>query len=350
MFGRPRLRLEGSDHPELDEAILEWLIEERINTPARLELVLDNWSTTGTQAGMRFPDRQLLEFGRTLEVLSGPYDPSVLFSGVIVALGADFPSGTAPRLRVAAVDRLQRLAETRRNRTFVEASDADVASRIAGDHGLQADLDMPGPVHKVVAQLNCSDLDLLRQCAASTDTHLRIDDGRLVIRPFQAPAGDIPTFEMGNDLQSYSVVADLQGQPTSLLTSGWSVTEKRGVSARSELEWSSLDVPSGDSAAEVKRAAIGEDMATWPSASPVEEWEAAALGHHLLQEEARHFVSGSGTLTGGHELHVGATVNLERLGPMYSGHYRLMFLRHRFSSTQGLLTEFKVQRNALGRP
>ena len=63
---------------------------------------------------------------------------------------------------------------TRRTRAFADVSDADVASQIAGDHGLQRDVGVGGPTHRVLAQLNQSDLAFLRERARALDAELWI--------------------------------------------------------------------------------------------------------------------------------------------------------------------------------
>ena len=154
---RATLQIGGAARPDVDALMLEWVVEERINTPARFELVVQNWGTVGGAPGLRFDDRSLLEFGKTIELRAGS---ALLFGGVIYSLGAEFPGDGPPRARLLAADRLQRLAASQRSRSFSDASDSDVFARIAGDHGMQADIDLSGPTRKLIAQLDCNDLDL----------------------------------------------------------------------------------------------------------------------------------------------------------------------------------------------
>src|SRR5690606_31118178 len=88
-----------------------------------------------------------------------------IFEGRITALEGRFAGSRPPELLVMAEDRLQDLRMTRRTRTFEQVSDADVIRQVAQAHGLQADVSVSGPTHRVVAQVNQSDLALARERA-----------------------------------------------------------------------------------------------------------------------------------------------------------------------------------------
>src|SRR5438067_712556 len=84
--------------------------------------------------------------------------PTIFFDGHVSAIEALFGEAKSPEIAVLLEDRFQDLRMTRRTRTFTDSSDADVIRGIVGDHGLEADVDVSGPRHKVVAQVNQSDL------------------------------------------------------------------------------------------------------------------------------------------------------------------------------------------------
>jgi len=69
-----------------------------------------------------------------------------------------------------------------------------------------------------------------------------------------------------------------------------------------------------------------------------------------LRALARRFVRGQGETDTDVRLRAGASVQLDGLGPLFSGAYGLSEVLHRFDETQGLRTEFTVERAWLGRP
>ena len=56
-----------------------------------------------------------------------------------------------------------------------------------------------------------------------------------------------------------------------------------------------------------------------------------------------------GIAQGNAKLAVGAYVDLEGLGPLFSGKYYLASVKHTFSGTAGFLTEFTGERSGIGK-
>jgi hypothetical protein len=345
LAGRVTLRIDGTARPELDALVIEWLLEERINCPARFELVVQNLGPSG----LRFEDRRLFEFGKSVEVL-GPGGAS-LFKGLVFAIGDEFAASTAPRARLVAADRLERLAATRRTRSFNGVSDKDVILRIAREHGLVATVNLSAPTRPSVSQLDCSDLDVLRQIAERCDARLRMDDTRLLVQPFDHV--DLPprTYSYGQDLQSFAASADLRGQPTAVQVGGWSVAAGSAVSASATPAPADFDVPGGDSGASIGAAAFGAAVHTLAAPGAGSADEVTAQARTLMAAKARRFVSAQGRIGALAEgLHAGSVVNLAGLGPLHSGRYRITALRRRFDTALGPYAEFEALRNSIGRP
>ncbi len=78
-----------------------------------------------------------------------------------------------------AEDALMELRQTRRMHTYKNVSDADIATRIASDHGLSPDAQADGPTYDVVQQWNQSDLAFLRERARLIQAEVWVDDGTL---------------------------------------------------------------------------------------------------------------------------------------------------------------------------
>ena len=68
---------------------------------------------------------------------------------------------------------------TRRSRTYEESSDADAVRFIASKHGLKPQVDMDGPTHAVLAQVNQSDLAFLRERARAVDAEVWVEGDTL---------------------------------------------------------------------------------------------------------------------------------------------------------------------------
>ena len=138
-------------------------------------------------------------------------------------------------MNVLAEDRFQDLRMTRRTRTFVDVSDADVINQIANEHGLSPEVNVTGPTYKVLAQINQSDLAFLRERARAIDAELWMEGSTLNAQSRANRNGGTLQMTYGNELREFSVLADLAGQRTSVTVSGWD------VSSKSELKYEATD-------------------------------------------------------------------------------------------------------------
>src|SRR5439155_12349370 len=135
----------------LATGLLELSIVETTQGLYRCEAKFGNWGPQGSGTGFLYFDRQLLDFGKQFQVKLGT---DVIFDGRVTGLEARFPESSPAEITVLAEDRFQDLRMTRRTQTFFDSSDSAVAQQIASDHGLTPSIDLQGPTHKVLAQVN----------------------------------------------------------------------------------------------------------------------------------------------------------------------------------------------------
>ena len=342
---RPVVTVEGQASASLSEGLLELRIHESAEGLFACEATVGNWGTRGSQIGFLYFDLQVLDFGRDLSVSLGD---TTLFQGRITGLEARFPEGQAPTLTVLAEDRHQDLRMTRRSRSFVDVSDADVMRRIASDHGLTPDVSVQGPVHKVLAQLNQSDLAFLRERARAVDAELWMDGSTLSVRS-RGDRGET-TVRLGyrNELREFTVLADLAGQRTSLSVNGWDVAAKQALTGSAEESLVSAELNGGRGGSSILSSAIGRRAEVVVHSVPLTGAEAQARAVTLYRRMARRFVHGSGVAETAGALRVGATVRLENLGDLFSGDYHVTEVTHLFDDASGLRTEFTVERPGIG--
>src|SRR5207248_2859201 len=192
----------------------------------RCEAHFGNWGPTNGDPGFLYFDRRMLEFGKALQVKLGD---DAIFDGRVMAIEASFPEGQPPQIGALAEDRFQDLRMTRRTRTFSDMSDSDVINQIANDHGLTPDVRVTGPNHKVLAQVNQSDLALMGARARTMDAELWVDGRTLHAQTHTSRNAGTVRLAHGNELREFTVLADLAEQRTSVTVSGWDVASKAGL-------------------------------------------------------------------------------------------------------------------------
>jgi phage protein D len=345
---RPAIRVAGRDSESVTGGLVSARVCEDVHGLSSCELEVGNWGNPdGSDSSFVFFDRSLLEFGKELEFR---VSDTTLFQGKITGLEARFPEGGTPTLVVLAEDRFQDLRMTRRTRSFADISDADVAEQIAGDHGLTPDVGISGPTHRVLTQLNQSDLAFLRERARALDAELWVSDSKLHVQPRSARSSSPLTLTWGKELREFSVLADLAHQRTSVVVSGWDVAGKSAIDEQAEAAVISGELNGADSGPAVLRKAFGERKDAHANAVPQTGDEARARAEALFKRRARRFVAGHGTAEALPGLRAGATVDLAGLGPLFEGHFYVCAVTHLFDGAVGLRTELGVERPGLGRP
>ena len=126
--------------------------------------MLVNISSDGDTPGFAYFDTTKIDFGKKLEIkMSGA--PGILFSGLVMGIEANFGEAQPPAITILAEDRFQALRMTRRTRSFVDMSDADIFQQIASEHSLSPQIEVSGPTHRSLSQVNQSDLAFMRERA-----------------------------------------------------------------------------------------------------------------------------------------------------------------------------------------
>lgn len=348
---QPSIQLDGTDTPNLSSGLLNLMVEETTAGLCRCEATFGNWGNYQGSVGFLYFDRQVLDFGKSLAVRAGDSDASAkIFDGHITGLEAQFPQNRPPQLIVLAEDRFQDLRMTRRTRSFDDVSDRDVLNTIASEHGLQADLDVSGPTHRVLTQLNLSDLAFIRERASAIDAEVWVDGAVLYARQRASRhVGDV-TLTYGQGLLEISLLADLAGQRTSLVVTGWDIGAKEAVEHEAAEDVLRPELNGHQSGASILESAFGRRVERVVHLAPQDASEARALAEGEFRRIARRFIVGHGVAEGDGRIHVGTKLDLQGLGPLFEGPFYVADVRHSFDRRTGFRTHFKVERPGLGQP
>ncbi|KAB8141602.1 phage late control D family protein [Chloroflexia bacterium SDU3-3] len=345
----PHIAIAGSEDRDLAANIIAMIVEETSDGLYRCEITLSNFGPNRSRMDYLYLDRQKLDFGTALAISFGPPRADVkIFEGRISALEASYSLGGTSTLTVLAEDRLQDLRMTRRTRSFEQMSDSDILRRIAGEHSLTPQIQLDGPTHAVVAQVNQSDLAFIRDRARACDTEVWVEGSTLhAARRSDRAAGNV-RLAYGVGLIEFTVRADLAHQRSEVGVSGWDVAGKTAISevaARSEIS-SELGGDTGGS--QILEQAFAPRRERVVHTVPLTSSEARAIAQVRYRERARRFVCGHGFAEGDPRIRVGCTAELSGLGAMFDGRYYVVRACHSFDLDQGFKTEFDVERAGIG--
>jgi phage protein D len=348
---RPAIKVDGQTKAELAGGLQSMLVEETTDGLYRCELTLFNWGAKGGEIGYLYFDRQLLDFGKSISVeTAATGDPGTVFSGRIMGLEARCSQSQTPQITVLAEDRLQDLRMTRRTRSFEQMSDEDAIRQIASQHSLQAQIELDGsPVtHRILAQVNQSDLAFLRERARAIGAEVWAADQTLYVKSRSHRSSADVTLTYGQNLVEFTVLADLAGQRTSFTAVGWDPGAKEAVSHEATAQAISGEASGGTSGPALLQQKLGERKEQLVHLTPASAAEARVLAEAAYRKAARRFVTGTAMTDGDPKLQVGQTVDMKGLGPMFDGKYYIAEARHLFDMNSGYRTQIRVERPWIG--
>jgi phage protein D len=343
----PRLLITDQVDTDLSENLLSLLVEETWQGLSRCEITLNNFGAGGQRMDYLFFGRDQLDFGKDIALEVGP-EATRIFSGRITGLEASYPAGGGAQITLLAEDRLQNLRMTRRTRSFEEMSDSDVISQIARDHSLTPEVDLSGPTHRVLAQVNLSDLAFVRECARRVNGEIWVDGTTLHAQTRTDRAGDPLALEYGVSLIAFQVCADLAQQCTSVIVGGWDVGAKSAISETAEAETISSELNGDSGGGAILDQTFGRRPQPLVHRVSLTSEEARNIAEARYRDRARRFVTGSGIADGNPAIRVGKQLDLSGLGPLFNGLYYPVRVRHSFDGLAGYRTEFEVERPGIG--
>ncbi len=351
-ISRPRVLIAGRYEAELSQRVMTALVEETFEGLYRCEIAVANFGPTPTnRMDYLYFGRDVLDFGAEVTLQLGPGDPPAqVFKGRITGLEAEYPEGGGAQLTILAEDRLQALRMKRRTRSFEDMTDEDVIAQIAREHSLTPQLSLQGPTHRVLTQVNLSDLAFIRERARSVNAEVWIEDTTLYARTRpQRGAGSVD-LAYGANLISFSVRADLAHQCTELGVTGWDVAGKQAIQEVAEQSAISAELGSGAGGSAILEEKFGARREFVVHTVPLTGQEARSIAQARYRERARRFVTGAGVTDGDARIRVGTTVNLSQLGSLFDGAYSVVRVQHTYDGANGFRTAFEVERPGLGRP
>ena len=265
-----------------------------------------------------------------------------LFIGLITNLEPAFKPGTLIELTVRAYDRSIGLHRGVHTRTYANMTDSEIASQIAQEAGLQADVQATSASHTHVFQDAVSDIVFLRERARRVGYVAYVRDQTLQFKPADAAPERTVTLEYGRELRSFRPILALGEQVSEVEVRGWDVSTKREVVGRASSSEAEPEIGLQQTGRDLAQSALGEARRVLPLQGVASQAEADARAQTALDEQVAAFVRAQGVAEGQPALNAGAMVELSALGNRFNGRYRVSSARHVWSTRSDYITEFSI--------
>jgi hypothetical protein len=381
-----RLSINGDEIPrELRSGITSIVYDDGMDAADRVEIAIANadlrWlqdhikglgfrPPTGVSVGpVRTPSitgEGLFDIANHLSLSLGYTDTGVekVFKGEITGVDANFPTSGLPTMTVVAHDYLNRLAQGSYGRGFGPLPDAIIAAILGAENLLLPLIDptiIAGSTALAVVnyifggsgrkQKGQTDLQLLKEIADTWDADFWVEGDIVYLSRFLKEYSPSVTLQWGRNLLEFAPHVTTIGQvvgvgakftlreiPLSLMVT---------VSWDFDRESIAISVIPGAAAASLKTL-IGPitSLINRPIGSPADIANSALFLARKLRNTINNRLTGKGSAVGDPRIRAGAMIQLDNLGPDFSGVYRVVAATHSIDSA-GYRTDFKVRKEII---
>jgi phage protein D len=335
------VKIDGSDVTEaFMDAVQEIVVDTSLYMPSMFTIRLDDHD-------LEWVDNALLDIGKEVEISAEAGDEVVTGSGLLVkaeitALEPDFAAGQSNSLVVRGYDKSHRLHRGRKTRTFAKKKDSDIASTLAQEAGLSAQVDATTITYDWVLQTNQTNMEFLMTRAARIGYQVYCVEGDLYFKKGDANRGDGPELEYGVQLLDFRPRWTASHQADDVTVYGWDPKGKTAVVSSAKAPASSLNqggmTETGGAKTSSAFSAASEIIADQPVLTVD---EANALAEGLSHNIGLAFVEAEGSCFGHPLVLPGYKINIKGVGTRFSGKYYVTSATH-VRNRQGYETRFTI--------
>lgn len=336
------IKIDGTNIPEeMSAAVDEVVVDTSLYLP-------DMFSIRINDPALKWMDDAKLTIGNRVEISGKAVDqdsPTPLTRGVIVALEPEFLENTTT-ITVRGYDKSHHLHRGKKTRVFLNATDSDIVSKIAGENGVTVTFDSTNAVHEHVFQDNQTDMEFIHEIARRNGYFAYVENEQLYFKRANTSKSQGPTLVWGGNLTRFQARFTSAGQVTKSEVRGWDMKNKQAVTASSSSPVGVASVNGETHGGKMANKAFsisGDNIQeavhhTFAGTSG----EATTLAQSILNERCHTFFQAEGECLGNPAVRAGKEVKLEKLGTRFSGKYLVTRAVHRVDNESGYFTEFEI--------
>ncbi len=318
--------------PESYGALVQVRVEESVQLPDHFEIHFDD-------PHFELFDANRFTIGTRIEIaFRAEGEPLVVTAGEVTAVAvAQSPAGRH-ELVLTGLDLAHRLARTPKSRSFQNVTDADIASRIAGEYGLDPEVDGTGETHDYVLQASETDYAFLRRRASRIGFDFWISDKKFFFKKTPRGEGAPPTLTWGQNLTRFSVRFASSERCDEVEIRGWDPVGKKAVSGRASDGELGTDAPAGEEMAAAAKRAFGRVQRNAGQFPVTDQVQAEALAKSFLLRASGGEVVLRGDARGDPRIGAGSMIKVEQVGSRLTGSYRVTSVEHVYGASRPYIT------------
>ncbi len=257
--------------------------------------------------------------------------------GEVIGMEANFREHDPASFTVRCYDKLHRLSRGRKQRTFMNMKDSQIAEQIAQEMGLQADVDDSGTTHDHVFQNNLSDIDFLYARARFINYELDVEDDTLRFKRPKIQEGGSTTYKWGENLKRIRFNLSTSKQVDEVQVRGWDPGTKKEIigKATAGSELSTMGGGLTGSQAQSGKYGGGRKVSMVANVPLVDQETADKIAQARFNELAMEYITGEAEVEGDTAIKSGSIVKFEGTGKQYDGEYYVVNAVHTLKPGNG---------------
>lgn len=339
-----KIKLNGSEFsPDLLNAIEAIIVEDEINLPTMFCIQINMIDIgMGKNRGL---DLKTIKPGDKIEISIGVDNIENMVSGEITSISAILTKHSVVEIR--GYDFLHKLRMGTRNKVFTKKKYSEIASEIAKEHGLSAQVDDSKTVYPYIFQNNQTNFEFLLKKAEYLNYDLYVENKKLFfVKSRITKSPEVPDMTYRKEFEELNLELKVLNRGSEVLVRGWDVKEKKEIESTAKKGDESTKMGGKESGFELSTKAV--------EASPVAIWvenlvdmndakSAAIAQYNSLLDE---FITGEGKCWGNSSLKAGKSVKLLGIDERFNGVYYIVSTIHNIDKNS-YTTIFKVKRTGI---
>lgn len=320
--------------PELYPQLVLVRVEESVHLPDFFTVHFDD-------PHFELFDKATFTLGTRMEIaFRAEGDPVVVTAGEVTAIVVEPGVSGRHELVLTGFDLTHRMAREPKSRSFQRVTDADIASRIAGEYGLDADVDGTGATHDYVLQAGETDYAFLRRRAARIGFDVWISDRKFYFKRRPRSSETPPTLRYGANLSRFTVRFSAAERSDEVQIRGWDQLGKQAIQGQAGETDPGTDAPAAQEMTDAARRSFGRVKRNAGQFPVTDQSEADALASSLLLRASGEEVVLRGETAGDPLIGAGAMVRIEGVGSRLTGAYRVTGVEHTYGAGKPYVTRF----------
>ena len=267
-----------------------------------------------------------MEPGKTIKIEAGFHNQyEKIFEGIIIRQQIRMKNGKDSFLVIECKDKAYSTTLSRKSKYFIDSKDSDAIETIAGDYGLQKDIDSTSVTHKQLVQCNCSDWDFMVNRSEMNGLVINCDDGKLVAKKPEVASSATTTIKFGTDVIDMDAHLDATHQYETVTCKGWSFSDQDITESDNDpLSITEAgDLTSSSLSGKVNGSTITYFHSGKLSSDELKNWATAQQTKNFLSKSR-----GIITTKGDFKAKPGGTVELSGFGNHFNGKHFISGVRH----------------------